>query len=112
MSANCYDYRVQTVAYGNKNTLYEYTEYLPVFRDDVLSLLSSFLSEEGTAYPDVIMQTIRQSIDNPNKKHTFAGYIYYMKIIHGVATFGNDIDKEDHRPLVHVKFDAGARNRC
>lgn len=104
MSANCYDYRVQTVAYGNKNTLYEYTEYLPVFRDDALSLLSSFLSEEGTAYPDVIMQTIRQSIDNPNKKHTFAGYIYYMEIIHGVATFGNDIDKEDHRPLVHVNI--------
>lgn len=102
MSSNGYDYRVQTVAYGNKNTLYEYTEYLPVFSDEALSLLSSFLSEEGTAYPDVIMQTIRQSIDKPNKKHTFVGYIYYMEIIHGVATFGNDIDKEDHRPLVQV----------
>lgn len=89
MSANCYDYRVQTVAYGNKNTLYEYTEYLPVFRDDAISLLSSFLSEEGTAYPDVIMQTIRQSIDNrPPHTRDFSrelgGFLLYFVCAYGI----------------------------
>lgn len=68
-------------------------------------LLKSGLPSTGAA-PSVPEARDFQSweVHNPNKKHTFAGYIYYMKIIHGVATFGNDIDKEDHRPLVHVNI--------
>lgn len=94
-----YNYHVKTISYGK-----EIASYYPIFDNDPMELLRAFCGGEATTFPDHVMQEIKQAIDEPNKLHDFTGNIYYMEIVNGEATFGNDLDENDDRPLVHVEI--------
>ncbi len=99
MSKSYYDYRIHTISYREDGA-----EYYPIFDNDLMGLLQGFCSIEAMTFPDDVMQAIKDALNDPDEKHGFSGNIYYMEIIHGMATFGNDIDKEDRQPLVHVEI--------
>lgn len=94
-----YNYQIQTVTYGKTGT-----EYFPIFSDKSLEILASFMGCEAVAFSKDTIHVIKQALDEPNELYGFSGNIYYMEIIHGIATFGNDIDEEDKRPLVQVEI--------
>lgn len=94
-----YNYQIQTVTYGKTGT-----EYFPIFSGKSLEILASFMGCEAVVFSKDMIHVIKQALDEPNELHGFSGNIYYMEIINGVASFGNDIDEEDKRPLVQVEI--------